>query len=552
MAKEVAVTDKPTIAVFSGPTATIQNTPPLLTSAAHSGDSHGGGVRAQRLAAPAVVYVEQFSAHPLEADAADVYGPPDGYLDEDGSFHAIEGTALPDGRVGVYRIELDPTEGPLLLPYLARTRAGTPWVTNGLSPMAGEDEQRQTFYPDASRLYEEIDRLGVSGEGHGNPLSRHAEFEFLRAAPSGGYRKGHPANGSTNGHIERRGEHYFNYFPHHLRAEPGPAALVRATNMVQEALGSGRYVGGQWLEGSPTNEESLYWFNLVLDIKVPLVGHSAQRPHGSLSADGDKNIADGVAYLTSRVWEDEHGRDRVGVVMIVDEVIYAAREVAKTDARPGNYVATGGHGGIVGNAACYPAPKLTYVPLWKHTYQSELRLSVLPTHVRGVRRTASGEITLLELQVKDDVGALAPQAMPAVSMVKFGRYADACCGSIEIDAWLHHAVSAHPLGGLVGEGKNPYGSMDPMQEAALQRAAYLGYPVVKCGRGNTAGFSAPQPPWAIRAGNLTATKARILLMAASLKLGALPPARDPVSPTAAEREATASAVARYQELFDTH
>jgi hypothetical protein len=37
-------------------------------------------LRAQRLAAPVTVYVEQFSAHPLEADAAELYGPPDGLI----------------------------------------------------------------------------------------------------------------------------------------------------------------------------------------------------------------------------------------------------------------------------------------------------------------------------------------------------------------------------------------------------------------------------------------------------------------------------------------
>ena len=37
-------------------------------------------LRPQRLAAPVTVYVEQFSAHPLERDAAELYGPPDGYI----------------------------------------------------------------------------------------------------------------------------------------------------------------------------------------------------------------------------------------------------------------------------------------------------------------------------------------------------------------------------------------------------------------------------------------------------------------------------------------
>ena len=37
-------------------------------------------LRAQRLARPVTVYIEQFSAHPLESDMAELYGPPDGYL----------------------------------------------------------------------------------------------------------------------------------------------------------------------------------------------------------------------------------------------------------------------------------------------------------------------------------------------------------------------------------------------------------------------------------------------------------------------------------------
>ena len=72
---------RPRIAVFSGPTATIQNTEPLVTSNKArekyglTARSHGDGsamrfdvLRAQRLAAPVTVYVEQFSAHPLERD----------------------------------------------------------------------------------------------------------------------------------------------------------------------------------------------------------------------------------------------------------------------------------------------------------------------------------------------------------------------------------------------------------------------------------------------------------------------------------------------------
>ncbi len=90
---------KTRIAHLAGPTATIQNTPPLVTSnkarAKHGlpllKDADGAplrhdALRPQRLAAPAKVYVEQFSAHPLESDVAELYGPPDGYIGADGVF----------------------------------------------------------------------------------------------------------------------------------------------------------------------------------------------------------------------------------------------------------------------------------------------------------------------------------------------------------------------------------------------------------------------------------------------------------------------------------
>ncbi|HET9081854.1 MAG TPA: hypothetical protein VFO01_15255 [Trebonia sp.] len=76
--------------------------------------------------------------------------------------------------------------------------------------------------------------------------------------------------------------------------------------------------------------------------------------------------------------------------------------------------------------------------------------------------------------------------------------------------------------------------------------------MVKCGRGNTAGFTPRQEPWAISANNLTATKARMLLLAALLKFGALPAAADPYCPLPEELAETSAAVASYQRIFDSH
>src|SRR5919202_1823057 len=97
----MALPDRARIPVFCGPTATIQSTVPLVTSnkaRARFGlpprTNRDGSLprfdhlRPQRLAAPVTVYVKQFSAHPLERDAAELYGPPDGYLGADGVFRS--------------------------------------------------------------------------------------------------------------------------------------------------------------------------------------------------------------------------------------------------------------------------------------------------------------------------------------------------------------------------------------------------------------------------------------------------------------------------------
>ena len=110
-----------------------------------------------------------------------------------------------------------------------------------------------------------------------------------------------------------------------------------------------------------------------------------------------------------------------------------------------------------------------------------------------------------------------------------------------------------PLAGFVAEGSAPFGAMSNSVDAALKRATFSGMPVVKVGRGNAGGFvDATRDPLAIAGSNLTATKARLLLMACLMKFGCLPPAADPAKPTEAETEATKAKLKQYQEVFDTH
>jgi hypothetical protein len=78
-------------------------------------------------------------------------------------------------------------------------------------------------------------------------------------------------------------------------------------------------------------------------------------------------------------------------------------------------------------------------------------------------------------------------------------------------------------------------------------------PVVRVGRGDSGGFVwGGRVKLSIGGANLTATKARLLLMACLLRFGALPPAADADHPTAAEIAATEAALAQYQAVFDSH
>jgi hypothetical protein len=333
------------------------------------------------------------------------------------------------------------------------------------------------------------------------------------------------------------------------------ATLARLTNIVQRAMASGKYAGAIWLEGSPSVEETAYWLNLLIDASVPIVGNASQRPHGAVSNDGDRNIIDSVDYLVSRIWADEAGRDRVGGVVIQDEQIFTARDVQKADARPGGYVATGGHGGVVGTIGAPGPPALTFVPARRHTWTSALSTKHLPDAVEGVRRGA-GRLESVAVQIKDAQGELLSTAIPKVTIVKSGNYlSDDFSGDptheVAITAQVEKNLRDAPLAGFIGEGTAPFGRMNTALDAALRRAALSGMPVVKVGRGNAEGFTQPQD-LTIGGNNLTATKARLLLMACLLKLGGLPPAADADHPTQAELRAIQTRLAEYQALFDTH
>jgi L-asparaginase len=557
------------IAHLAGPTATIQNTPPLVTSnkaRARRGlplltDADGtplrhDALRAQRLAAPAKVYVEQFSAHPLESDVAELYGPPDGYIDADGVFRKER---RDQSDKAVYEIELRPEDGLYPLPYMAVQADGKAWEEECTSP--GAATGRQGFFPDGSRSFEEIDRLSIGAEGTASLLSSIATIDFHRGVPPAGFTKGLPAHlrgDKGDGDIppEVRSKDFFAYKPYHMASGPPRPALAKATNDMQALVSSGDYDGVIWTQGSPQVEESAYWFNLLVDTTLPICGNAAHRPQGQISADGPANIVDSARFIQSRIWADEQGRNRCGVVVIQEQQLFAAREVAKADARPGGYVAAGGHGGIIGNISHTGRIALTYLPVFKHTYLSDLKITSLPRSVKAAKKGARG-IELVEVAVKDGNGKLLPDAIPVVTISADGSYSGMGYGedpSPEIDliASIEHKLSLGLLTGFVVQGLVPYGrSPSHTRSKLMLKATFSGIPVAMAGRGAPAGFADPTD-FQIAATNLTANKARFLLMACLLKFGSLPPAKDPDKPTREELDAIRKAVAAYQAVFNTH
>jgi L-asparaginase/Glu-tRNA(Gln) amidotransferase subunit D len=498
------VDGRPLVAVFAGPTATVLNTPRLVS----------GGLRPQRLVADAEVVVEGWSGHPLLGE---------------GSWGA--------GGGGPRRVVLGAEDGLWLLPF------------PGADAGEGGVGEAQSFFPDASRLYEEVDRFGVDGAGSSGLLSGLARFEFFRAGAPGGF--------LSRG--ERLGVDFFPYgWRDDGRAEPDTAALARLTNLVQQVLGGGGFAGAQWLEGSPVVEETLYWLSLLVDTTVPIVGQVALELHQALGSDGGRNVLDGLRYLTSRCWADESGVDRVGPVVVVDSLVVTAREVVKVASRPGGYATLGVGRGVVGTVDHGREPQLAFLPTRLHTWSSQVNLSRLPEQVFGV--TASGDrgggaVVSTPVRVLDEDGGLRAEAIPNVRIVKYGRYG--ACGdcedpAVEVTALVGHNLDHHPLGGFVCEGLVGDGSHELATEKALAAAAYAGFPVVRCPRGNADNHVGDLPAPFIGSAGLTANKARLLLMATMLKLGALPAARDPHHPTPAEQTATTTAIHAYQQLFNTH
>ncbi|MFA5265127.1 MAG: hypothetical protein WC378_14995 [Opitutaceae bacterium] len=566
------VSSQPNIAVFAGPTATVLNTLMGPRTSKKAREKYGlpplrdwsgrvvvkDQLTNQRLAAPVTVYVEQFSALPLDSDSPELFAPPDGYLDANNTFHK-ERTS--PGDRPVYEVVLRPEDGLYPLPYMGRRADGSAW--EDWEPAAGANGLiRQPFFPDASRLFEEIQRVGA--ETTGNILGQ-AHFDFFRPAPPSGYVHGLPAAQRTDkgtGDIppEKIGVDYFPYTykggnATYQNFNPGRAMLAKITNDVQSAMDTGIYRGGLWLEGSPRIEDTIYWFNLVIDTDAMLVGIIANRPNHMVSPDAPGTIVDAVNFVLSDVWRDAEGKNRVGAVTVQDQHVTAARETIKEAPRPGGFGTVGGHGGVIGTTA---GPKLTFLPLNRHGRSSEVRYSAIPKTVPGLRRTANGHIEQIQVAVKDDSGHLRGEAIPEVELLDFNSWMTSNPPGTpdpvvpRVESAIALCLGEAPLCGLISEAPLS-GHLDRNDALMSDQAALSGFVVVKVSRGNPGTFTgAGDQSLFVGGSNLNANKARVLLMACLLRFGCPPPAADPAHPTKAEKDAVRRHLAKIQEVFDTH
>lgn len=249
----------------------------------------------------------------------------------------------------------------------------------------------------------------------------------------------------------------------------------------------------------------------------------------------------------------------MGAVAIQDQLVYAAREFKKTDARPGGFRAIGGQGGILGSVGF--EVRVQFEPTYAHTSESDVNLSSLPQTLTFADMTGDDEETAIQL--KDD-GELIGSEIPVVSIVKgrlygSGRKDGSPDREVDILGRVEQAIDDRSdenrpnLHGLVFEGSTPYLKGTQPQHQALEIAAFSGIPVIRVSRGDPGGFAEPHPDWpSIEGSNLDANKAAMLLTAAMLKLGRLPKAADPANPTDEERDALIEKISEYQQIVDKH
>lgn len=215
--------------------------------------------------------------------------------------------------------------------------------------------------------------------------------------------------------------------------------------------------------GTFTVEETAYFLHLTVQTRKPIVCVASQRPHSALGNDGDRNFLDAVKVALSPQAVCK------GVLVVLHEEIHSAREVIKTNQRPGGF-ASPAHG-ILGHIE-EDGVNFYNSPLRRHTFHSEF-------DIRAIRDLPRVDLVMAYVGA-DDAAAQA--------CVKVGAQ------------------------GLVVNGYAFNGNPAPGQREGLERLATSGVPIVLCSRGGQGRVPTNWQDPFIQGDTLVAHKARILLM----------------------------------------
>ena len=224
--------------------------------------------------------------------------------------------------------------------------------------------------------------------------------------------------------------------------------------------------------GTNTIEETAYFLNLTLKSDRPMVLVGSMRPSSALSADGYLNIVQAV-----RVAADSSSKGR-GVLLVMNDTIFAARDVTKT-ATYRVQALQGGDLGPLGYADADGKVVYSHSTAKKHTMETEF-----------------------------DVQRL--ESLPRVDVV---------VSYVGADGAMIDTVVAAGAKGIVSAGTGA-GRPTPMEDHALDRAAQKG--VVVCissrvGSGRVARGPALVRRRFVASDNLQPWKARVLLSLALTK-----------------------------------
>ena len=156
--------------------------------------------------------------------------------------------------------------------------------------------------------------------------------------------------------------------------------VARAANAAAE---DARIDGIIVTHGTFTTEETAYFLHLCVHTEKPLVIVASQRKHDEVGNDGDRNLLDAIRLALT---PEARGK---GVLVTLHEEIHSAREVVKTNQRPGGFHSPGR--GILGHIEDDQV-SFYATPTRRHTFHSEFdireigelpRVDVIAAYVGG-------------------------------------------------------------------------------------------------------------------------------------------------------------------------